>query len=313
MVHEINIGPDPEELRTRSILYIEDVYKAYGDNVILDDIDLSIAPGEFCAVVGPSGCGKSTLLRLILGQERTSSGRVLLNGCPIGHPDMDRGIVYQKYSLFPNLSAMDNILIGHKLRMWPWQWGSRKKDLTEKAMVFLGRAGMENHAHKYPHQLSGGQQQRVAVIQALFTRPKILLMDEPFSALDPGAREDMQMFLLELWEESRLTIFFVTHDLEEAAYLATRLVALSQHYSDERNPEELAKRGAKVVLDMRLRDVGAAAAPHIKSTAEFGALIQNIRRDAFEPGYRQHVKDFSLTHPHSFRTPSSFQGGQQNT
>ncbi|MDH5637609.1 MAG: ABC transporter ATP-binding protein [Nitrospinota bacterium] len=313
MVHEMSRGPDPEELKAQSILHIQDVYKSYGDNMILDDIDLSIAPGEFCAVVGPSGCGKSTLLRLILGQEGTTSGRVLLNGRPIGHPDMDRGIVYQKYSLFPNMSAMENILMGHKLRMWPWQWRARGKELTQKAMVFLGRAGMENHAHKHPHQLSGGQQQRVAVIQALFSRPKILLMDEPFSALDPGAREDMQMFLLELWEESRLTIFFVTHDLEEAAYLGTRLVALSQYYSDERGEMASEQNGAKVVVDMRLRDVGTAAAPDVKSTAAFGELIQNIRRDAFEPGYRQHAKDFSLTHPHSFRTPSSYEGGRQNT
>ncbi|MDH5476755.1 MAG: ABC transporter ATP-binding protein [Nitrospinota bacterium] len=313
MVHEVKGVNDLEKLKTGSILHIQDVYKAYGDNLILDDIDLSIAPGEFCAVVGPSGCGKSTLLRLILGQERTTTGQVLLNGSPIGSPDKDRGIVYQKYSLFPNLRALDNILFGHRLRMWPWQWGARKKELTEKAMVFLRRAGMENHSHKYPHQLSGGQQQRVAVIQALFSRPKILLMDEPFSALDPGAREDMQMFLLELWEESRLTIFFVTHDLEEAAYMGTRLVALSQYYSDERDPAELKKIGAKVVVDLHLREIGQAASPQVKTTAQFGQLIQDIRRDAFDPGYRQHVKDFSLNHPHSFYTLSSYEGGEEPT
>ncbi len=292
----------PDKLKKINLLHIQDVFKKYGDKVILDDIDLSMGPGELCAVVGPSGCGKSTLLRLILGQERSTSGQVLMNGTPIGPPDVDRGIVYQKYSLFPNLSALDNVLLGKKLGMWFWQWREEKERLTEQAMEFLYRAGMSAHFTKYPYQLSGGQQQRVAVIQALFAQPKILLMDEPFSALDPGTREDMQLFTLELWEEYNLTIFFVTHDLEEAVYLGTRIVALSQYYTDARGEGKEVSRGAKVVLDKHLRDVGSSASPDIKSTKEFAELIREIRRDAFDPAYRQHTEKFSLTHRHSFKT-----------
>lgn len=286
-----------QEHRDSSILHIEDVFHGYGDKVILDNIDLSIMPGEFVTLVGLSGCGKSTVLRLVVGQEQVRHGSILLNGEPINTPDAQRGVVYQHYSLFPHLSALDNVLSSVRYRRFPWQ--SVPKQERERAAHFLERAGMREHMHKYPHELSGGQRQRVAIVQSVFQHPPLLCMDEPFSALDPGTREDMQMFILELWEEESMTILFVTHDLEEGLYLGTRLVGLSRHYKDDRGLAE-SDRGAKVVHDEKLDH--RALGPSVKATAAFGQSIQRIRRLVFDPTYRQHVRDFELTHPTSWRT-----------
>ena len=157
---------------------------------------------------------------------------------------------------------------------------------------------MAEHADKYPAQLSGGQRQRGAIAQALIQQSKILCMDEPFSALDPGTRESLQMFLLELWEETKMTIFFVTHDLEEAVYLGTRLVALSQYYCDDRTEQDV--RGAKIVVDRQFDN--RALSPAVKASAEFAEMVQAVRHQAFDPSYLQHVKEFDLSHPHSWAT-----------
>lgn len=287
-------------LRKSNLLHIEDLYKRYGDNLVLDNIDLSVSEGELCTVVGPSGCGKSTLLRLILGQERPTSGEILLNGSPIGFSNVNRGIVYQKYSLIPNLNVLDNVLLGKRLGKNKSLWNANKKEIIEEGMHYLERAKLANAFKKYPHELSGGMQQRVAVMQALIMKPMVLLMDEPFGALDPGTREDVQLFLLELWQESKMTIFFVTHDLEEAVFLGSRLLVVSQYYSDDRKLEE---HGSKIVADHHighLEDIEASI--NEKKTAEFGELIESIRHEGFDPNNLQHVDQFSLHHEHSFQT-----------
>lgn len=287
------------ELRVKNLLHIQDVDQEYGEKRVLDDVDLSVAAGEFCTLVGPSGCGKSTLLRLILGQERPTRGEVLINGKPVGFPNKNRGIVYQKYSLFPHLSVLENALLGKRLICSPYTWAFRKNAFLDEAYEFLKKVQLHEHAHKYPDELSGGMRQRAAVIQALIMRPQILLMDEPFGALDPGTREDMQMFLLELWEEYKITIFFVTHDLEEAAFLGTRLLVLSQYYSDGRGEGSSVRRGARIVADYPLR---RSCSTKEKYTSAFGELLEQVRKEGFDPAYLQHITEFNLRHPHSFQT-----------
>lgn len=283
-------------LRAENLLHIQDVYKSYGDLLVLDNIDLSVAKGEFCTVVGPSGCGKSTLMRLILGQESPSAGEILLDQKPIGPPDIQRGVVYQKYSLFPHLTVLENVLLGRKIDPFS-RYTAEEKD---RAMEYLTRVKLQDAHKKYPHELSGGMQQRVAVIQTLFVNPKIVLMDEPFGALDPGTREDLQVFLLELWEEHKMNVFFITHDLEEALYMGTRLLVLSQYYDDDRGAE--AKRGAKIVVDLNIKDEQKAYSTAAKYSENFQSLLQNVRREGFDPSYKQNIDAFNLTHPHSFRT-----------
>ncbi len=280
------------------LLHMKDVYKQYGTKVILDNIDLTVRRGELCTLVGPSGCGKSTLLRLVLGQERVTDGEILIDGAPVGLPDTDRGIVYQRYSLYPHLTVLQNVTLGMRLSAGFMERRRKGKQFRDEARYHLERTGLEGHGSKYPHELSGGMQQRVAIAQALVMRPKILLMDEPFGALDPGTREDMQVFILELWNEYRMTVFFVTHDLEEAVFLGTRILVLSQYYRDGRG-DAVAHRGAKIVSDYQCAVFNSTEA---KETPAFGKLIGDIRREGFDPAYRQHVTEFNLRHDDSFQT-----------
>ncbi|RDH46052.1 ABC transporter ATP-binding protein [Zooshikella ganghwensis] len=286
-------------------LEITDVVKSYGSKCVLDDIDLHVSHGEFCTLVGPSGCGKSTLLRLILGQEQSDQGSILVEGQPVGFPDPYRGIVFQKYSLFPHLSVLDNVLLGKHLthqRWWmPWR---RQSDWKEEAMSLLERVRLAEAAEKYPHELSGGMQQRAAIAQALIMKHPILLMDEPFGALDPDTREDLQIFLLDIWEKEQLTIFFVTHDLEEACFLGSRLLVLSQYYTDDRGNGPSVNRGGKIVADHSLKN--SAGSTVIKDQVEFRDLIESVRREGFSPEIRQHVDNFNLNHPDSFRTLNEY-------
>lgn len=275
---------------------LQGLSKAYGDNLVLDNISLRIRQGEFCTVVGPSGCGKSTLLRLILGQETPSSNRIMVGGQPIARPDSSRGIVYQRYSLFPHLTVLENIMAGHELSMNIWQSFLRRKKIKEEASVYLDYVQLLPHANKYPHELSGGMQQRVAIAQALIKKPQILLMDEPFGALDPGTREAMQVLILDLWKQHGMTLFFVTHDLEEAVYLGTRILVISQHYKSRDSHQQRA-HGARIVADYPLHR--KASSTRVKATAKFGQLIQTIRQEGFDPGYLQEVEEFNLKHPDS--------------
>lgn len=285
-------------LEEKNILHIQDVYKIYGSKVVLDNVDLSVARGEFCTVVGPSGCGKSTLLRLILGQERPTRGGLFIDGCPAESADSERGIVYQKYSLFPHLTVLENVLLGKELCAGIVERFRKHKTFKEEAMHFLEKVRLGEHYNKYPYELSGGMQQRVAIAQAVIMNPSILLMDEPFGALDPGTRESMQVFILEIWEKTKMTIFFVTHDLEEACYLGTRIVVLSQFYADGRKNN--GNKGAKIVADYPLPR--KATSTMVKAQAAFGELIQKIRQDGFDPKHLQHVTEFNLRHDDSFQT-----------
>ena len=289
-----------DQRHQKYLLHVDSVYKQYGDKMILDNVDLSVRNGEMCTLVGPSGCGKSTLLRLILGQELPTLGTLYIDSKPTGFPDTQRGVVFQRYSLFPHLTVLDNVVLGRRLSSTTGEWWRRRREFTEEALHFLERVGLRQHAHKYPHALSGGMQQRVAIAQALIMRPRILLMDEPFGALDPQTREDMQLFLLELWEEEKMTIFFVTHDLEEAVYLGTRIFVLSQYYVDDRGDGSHINRGSKIVADYQLRDTVNSMV--VKGSAEFQELIEAIRQVGFNSRHLQHVKDFNLRHPDAFQT-----------
>jgi NitT/TauT family transport system ATP-binding protein len=219
---------------------------------VLDGVDLTIEPGEFISVAGQTGCGKSTLLRLILGAERPSAGRVLIEGREHDRPDRDRGYVPQKYSLFPDKTVIENIAFGPEMQelnsfgfLIPSQ-RRRKREIRQEALKYLQSMGLqERDGSKYPDQLSGGMQQRVAIAQALITKPKILLMDEAFSALDPGTRSDMQKLLRKVWKETGTTVLFVTHNIAEAIFLSSRVVVLGC---------ETGREGSRVALDLPVPD-----------------------------------------------------------
>ncbi len=282
-------------------IHLEDIEKHYGDKRVLDNIDLSVSAGELCALVGPSGCGKSTLLRLILGQEQPSAGCIYIEGKPVGFPDPNRGIVFQRYSLFPHLTVLDNVLLGKRLSSGCWwlPWPKNKEWLDE-AIAYLERVRLADAIDKYPHELSGGMQQRVAIAQALIMKPPALLMDEPFGALDPDTREDLQLFLLDLWEKEKLTVFFITHDLEEACFIGSRLLVLSQYYSDDRGNDAQVNRGGKIVADYQLEAM--VNSTEVKKNSHFKDFIATIRAEGFDPKIRQHVRNFNLNHPDSFQT-----------
>jgi NitT/TauT family transport system ATP-binding protein len=198
---------------------------------VLESLNLRVEEGEFCTLVGASGCGKSTFLRLLLGQEQPSKGQLLLDGVPLAaEPDASRGVVFQRYSVFPHLTVLDNVAIGLELPAAPFLgrlFGARKRAAREAAAQMLQRVGLGASLERYPHQLSGGMRKRVALAQMLILDPQILLMDEPFSALDVQTRQLMENELLELWSANRKSVLFITHDLEEAIALSDRVVVLS--------------------------------------------------------------------------------------
>jgi NitT/TauT family transport system ATP-binding protein len=187
----------------------------------LDDISFSVRSGEFVVVIGPSGCGKSTLLSMLAGLEMPTAGTILHNGKPITAPDPDRSLIFQQPSLLPWLSLIDNVAFGLTLK------GLSKKEKYHRAEQFLSQVGLRSFANKYPHQLSGGMQQRACIARALCLGADIILMDEPFAALDVQTRYNMQKFLLEIWEGSGKTVVFVTHHIDEAVYLADRVIILT--------------------------------------------------------------------------------------
>ena len=193
-------------------LEIDDAYSREGRDV-----------GEFRVLLGPSGCGKSTLLRLIAGLDRADTGEVLVNEQPVHAPGKDRGMVFQKYTSFPWLTVAGNIAYGLKINGVPEQ---QRKDTVAQLVQAVGLSGFEN---SYPETLSGGMQQRVAIARTLALRPAVILMDEPFGALDAQTRSEMQQLLLKVWDETASTILFVTHDVEEAIYLADRIFIMSAH------------------------------------------------------------------------------------
>ena len=192
-----------------------------GALAVLKDINMTIARGEFICAVGASGSGKSTLLRQIAGLDRPISGEVKVDGVRVTGPGTDRGMVFQHYTLYPWMSVQKNTEFGLKLQ------GLSKKERREKASYYLKVVGLENFAKSLPKQLSGGMKQRCAIARALASEPKVMLMDEPFEALDVHTKESMHQFMLELWEQTNLTIFMITHDVEEAVFLSNRIYALT--------------------------------------------------------------------------------------
>lgn len=210
-----------------TLLRIEQLGKIFpsknGEVVALESIDFDLHRREFLSIVGPSGCGKSTLIRIIAGLETASSGYVEVAGQRVDKPGRDRGMVFQGYTLFPWLTVKKNVMFGLK--------NAGKEELTAERealqwIEIVGLGGFENH---YPHQLSGGMKQRVAIARAIANQPQVLLMDEPFGALDSQTRAQMQSYLLQLWRNIDITILFITHDLDEAVYLSDRILVLSPH------------------------------------------------------------------------------------
>jgi NitT/TauT family transport system ATP-binding protein len=267
----------------------------------LNSIDLNIRYGEFLSVVGPTGCGKSTLLRMILGSQFPTRGEVLLAGQPVTGVGRDRGIVFQRYSLFPHLTVLANIAYGPLLERTSIvqrvfhtpTYRSVWRQSFDEARLYLDRVGLRpGDGEKYPYELSGGMQQRVAIAQALMMRPQVLLMDEPFGALDHNTRIEMQMLILEQWQAYNMTILFVTHDLEEACYVGSRIIGLSQYWSDnEGNPGV----GAVIVTD--LPTPGGHPKPStIRSSTEFLTLLERVRHAALDPDNRQRLDSFNLAH-----------------
>jgi ABC-type nitrate/sulfonate/bicarbonate transport system ATPase subunit len=187
----------------------------------IEDISLQIGDGEFVTVIGPSGCGKTTLLNILAGFERPSAGQVLLEGQPIEGPGADRGLVFQEYALFPWLTLRQNVEYGPRERGIP---ASLIREHSDRTLALVRLAGAEN---RYPHELSGGMRQRAALARVLINEPKILLMDEPFAALDAQTRARLQQEVARLWTETRKTVFFVTHSVEEAVLLADRVIAMT--------------------------------------------------------------------------------------
>lgn len=236
-----------------SYLQIKNVWKTYEESVILEKLNFSIEKGEFCTLIGPSGCGKSTFLRMLLGQDTPSRGSILLEGEPLSsEPGSDRGVVFQKYTLFPHLKALENVMLGLEMEHSAFLgkvFGSTRKRIKEEAMEMLESVGLEQSAHKYPSELSGGMQQRLSIAQALVKKPKILLLDEPFGALDPGSRADMHVLVRGLWQTYGLTVFMVTHDVKEAFELGTRLLVFDKVRNDPHAPNAY---GATLVNDIKL-------------------------------------------------------------
>jgi NitT/TauT family transport system ATP-binding protein len=189
----------------------------------LRDVSFKVHRREFVCVIGPSGCGKSTLIRILAGLEKHSSGEVLLDDKPVKGPGPERGMVFQGYSLFPWLTVKRNVMFG------PEMGGSDKTMAERHAREWLELVGLTQFADAYPHELSGGMRQRVAIARALVNEPRIMLMDEPFGALDAQTRSKMQAHLLDIWRNIDITVFFITHDLDEAIFLADRILVFKAH------------------------------------------------------------------------------------
>jgi ABC-type nitrate/sulfonate/bicarbonate transport system ATPase subunit len=204
-----------------SLLEVRGVERRFDKTLALQATDLDVAENDFITILGPSGCGKSTLLRIIAGLDRQTAGEVLLDGRRIDGPGADRGMVFQSYTLFPWLTVRENVCFGLVERGLP------RAQQLEFADAFLNKVGLRGFENHYPKQLSGGMQQRTAIARALANGPRMLLMDEPFGALDHQTRELMQELLLGIWEQERKTVLFVTHDIDEAVFMGSRVVVMS--------------------------------------------------------------------------------------
>ncbi len=252
-----------------NILQVRGVERRFDTTLALQATDLAVAENDFITILGPSGCGKSTLLRIVAGLDRPTAGEVLLDGRRIEGPGADRGMVFQSYTLFPWLTVLDNVCFGLRERGLP------RAQQLEIAAAFIDKVGLRGFENHYPKQLSGGMQQRTALARALANRPRMLLMDEPFGALDHQTRELMQELLLGIWEAEKTTVLFVTHDIDEAVFMGTRVVVMSarpgrikldhavplphpRHYSMKTTPE-FARLKAELTEAVRVEVLAAQA------------------------------------------------------
>jgi NitT/TauT family transport system ATP-binding protein len=249
------------------IVEFRGVTKRFGSVTAIRDVTFAVEDrpdhGEFVTILGPSGCGKSTVLRLIAGlrpHHPATEGTVLVAGKPVEGPGADRGMVFQDYSSFDNRTVVDNVAFGLECR------GVAGGERRERAREWISKVGLDvkRDAHKYPNQLSGGMRQRVAIARTLILSPRIILMDEPFGALDPTTRQKMQELLVKLWRDAQATVFFVTHSIEEAVYLGDRVYLFSNSPGtilreikippSDRPPKEMQRQKAFVDLVFEIRD-----------------------------------------------------------
>lgn len=235
-----------------------------GKIAVLDDFNLEVKKGEFLAILGPSGCGKSTFLNILAGLTRQDSGKVLIAGSPVTGAGQNRGVVFQGYALFPWLTVLENIEVGLEIR------GLSKKQREPVAREYLELVGLQDFANRYPQQLSGGMKQRVAIARALAYDPDVLLMDEPFAALDAQTRELLQLELLRIWENSRKTIVFVTHGIDEAVFMADRVAVMQAH------PGKV-----KEIIDITLPRPRTAEVRNSIQFAKVRQVAWNLLRDRF--------------------------------
>jgi NitT/TauT family transport system ATP-binding protein len=233
----------------------------------LNGINLEIQEGEFLAIVGPSGCGKSTFLELVAGLIKSTSGIIYIDGKPIDGTDLNRGIVFQGYALFPWRTVLENVAYGLEEKSIPKQ---KREEICRDYISLIGLSGFENH---YPYQLSGGMKQRVAIARALAYNPDILLMDEPFAALDAQTREILQGEVLRIWDETKKTVVFVTHNIEEAVFLADRIAIMSAR------PGTI-KRIVEVPLPRPRFDENRISQDFIKIRQEVGRLVREELKNA---------------------------------
>ena len=244
------------------MIEVKNVGKSYDGNPVLERLNVNVAEGEFVTLVGASGCGKSTFLKMLLGTESPTSGELLLDGKPIAdEPGPDRGIVFQQYSVFPHMTVLENVMaaVGFAQRgLTGYLFGSKRKQARLDAEAILTEVGLGHALKKYPHELSGGMKQRLAIAQALLGKPRILLLDEPFGALDPGIRADMHELVLRLWQEHKLTIFMVTHDIKEGFHLGTRLWVFDKLRHDPHAPQAF---GATITYDLPIDHRARQPAP----------------------------------------------------
>lgn len=212
---------------SKHLVSIENLSKVFpskqGDLVVFEDINIGIDKGEFVCIIGHSGCGKSTILNVLAGLDNPSSGAVVMDGKEVAGPSLDRGVVFQSYSLLPWLTTLQNVSFGVKARYPGWS----KKQVEEQSIKFLDMVGLADSIHKKPAQLSGGMRQRVSIARAFATNPKLLLLDEPFGALDALTRGVIQDELIKIWSETQQTVFMITHDVDEAILLADRILLMT--------------------------------------------------------------------------------------
>ncbi|MBB4286283.1 ABC transporter ATP-binding protein [Roseospira goensis] len=257
-------GPHQAAAEAEPIVEIDALNKVYrtvrhGDVHALHEINLNVRDGEFVAIVGPSGCGKSTLLKILAGLLAFTSGRVTINGAPLKGPSQEVGLVFQQPVLLPWRTILSNVLL-------PIEFGRnrKRKDYTDRAHDLLKLVGLEGFETRYPEELSGGMQQRAAIVRALIQDPRLLLMDEPFGALDAMTREQMNLEVLRIWQQNRKTVIFVTHSISEAVFLADRVVVMTAR------PGAIAR-----VLDI---DLPRPRRLEMINSEAFGAFASQIRR-----------------------------------